>query len=159
MIGGVTVALLAISTGATAVHEAQLAAIREVLQERTGYVCLSIDTGSLDTPATREDHLRSSQARVDPSASVMSSLKSPGVTLFPSSQCVRTDREWDIVHRGTGKPAALVGVGRLELISTRRARVVVFTYSGFLSDTFTQLEIEQQRGTWTVVSSKIILQA
>ena len=159
MIGGVMVALLATSPVPPAIHDAQLAAVREVLQGWTGYVCLSIDSGTLVTPAPRSSHLRSAQVRVDPPASVMAHLRKAGVTLFPSSQCVRTDREWDIVHRLTGKPAVLVGVGRLEVLSTRRARVVVFTYAGFLSDTFTQLEVEQQKGVWTVVSSDIILQA
>jgi hypothetical protein len=158
MIGGIMLALL-LTVPEAAVHEAQIAAVRQSLQGVTGYVCVAIDPGILMTPATRDAHLRSAQTRVDPPASVLARLTKPGTTIFPSSQCVRTDREWDIVHRPTGKPAARVGVGRVELLSTRRARVVVFTYAGFLSDTFTQLELELQNRVWTVVSSDIILQA
>jgi anti-sigma factor RsiW len=159
MIGGIMLALLLTVPEAAAVHEAQIAATRESLRGVTGYVCVAIDPGILMTPAARDAHLRSAQARVDPPAPVLARLTKAGTTIFPSSQCVRTDREWDIVHRPTGKPALRVGVGRVELLSSRRARVVVFTYAGVLSDTFTQLELELQKGVWTVVSSATILQA
>jgi len=158
MMAGVALALLTATSGAPGVHTAQVAAVREIIRAGSGYVCLSIDAGTLPSGATQSAHLRSAQARIDPPPAIMAQLRTPGVTFFPSSHCVRTDLEWDIVHRDTGKPAMLLGIGRVENLSATRIRVVVYTNSGFLTGTFTQLDIAQINGVWTVVSSDILLQ-
>ncbi len=156
---GVAAILLVASIAANPVHDAQVAALRAVVGEHVSYVCVAVNTGTLSPPVTRGDHLESTKPRQDAPLSTLHGLTTPSTAFVPASDCTRTPREWDIIHRATGKPALLVVVGQVEVVTANHVRVAVLTTSGFLSDTHTLFDVEKSNGVWKVTSSKIILQA
>jgi hypothetical protein len=66
----------------------------------------------------------------------------------------------DVVHRPTrSHPSILIAVGPVEFVSPTRARVVTFSTSGFLTETWALEELVRDERGWRVGSSKILLQA
>jgi hypothetical protein len=158
--GSMAASLLLWSASATpAVHDGQIAALRAAVASEVAYVCVAVNAGVLQPPVTRAAHLESTKARHDPPPAVLENLRRLSPAFVAASECTRTEREWDIIHRVSRKSAQLVVVGEVEVVTPSHVRVVVLTTSGFLSDTHTLFEVERVGGVWTVTSSRIILQA
>ena len=98
--------------------------------------------------------------QADPPNVVLSRLKLLSRQFVAQSECGRTEANWDVFHRPTkAKPAILIAVGQVEVVSNTHVRVVVFTTSGFLTETYTLYDLEQDDGRWKVTASDIMLQA
>jgi hypothetical protein len=85
--------LVVLPTAAAPVHDAQVTALRAVVEDRVSYVCVAVNTGTLSTPVTRGDHLESTTRRQDPPVSILHDLKSSSTVFVPASECTRTPRE------------------------------------------------------------------
>jgi uncharacterized membrane protein len=162
---GMVVAVL-LSMGASpapVAHDAQVAVLKTLPAELGGsfkYYCVAINPGVLSPPVTKASLIESTQARPDPSTAVLASLKDLSPRFVAASECGRSESDWDVYHRSTkATPAVLVVVGQVEVVSTTRVRVVVFTTSGFLTETYTLYDLERVGSRWKVVASEIVAQA
>lgn len=158
LVTAILLALLALTPAP--VHDGQVAALRAVVDDSVPYVCVALNSGTLPAPATRDAHLESTKGRQDPPPSLLAGLNGALPPDFvAASECTQTKGEWDIIHRATGKPALLVVVGQVEIVTPTHVRVVTYTTSGFLTDTHTLFDVEEEDGIWRVTVSAIILQA
>jgi hypothetical protein len=64
-----------------------------------------------------------------------------------------------VVESGRPGPALKIVLGPVDAESDDRIRVVIFTTSGSLTETFTLYELGRVQGLWKVLSTTILLQA
>jgi hypothetical protein len=122
------------------------------------HYCVALVPGALPSPATTETRLKSVQQRPDPSPTVLSRLQRLSSHIVPASECVSVGE--DLVHRRTNsKPALLIVVGPIEVVSADRVRITTFSSSGFLTETYSLVELVRDGGEWRIESDKILLQA
>ena len=122
------------------------------------HYCVAVTPGTLRLPVTRERRIQSVQLRPDPSPAFLSRLRRISPRIVAASECDSNGEE--VVHRSTrGKPAIVVAVGPVEVVSTERLRVTTFTTSGFLTETYTLVELVRKGVEWQVDSERILLQA
>ena len=147
----------------TSFQDAQVAAVRAMSadhQRYFKYYCVSVNPGTLAAPFTLESRIRSTAAHPDPPSAVLDQLKDLPARFVPASECDQTKGDYDIIHRATKqKPALLVVVGPVEVVSESEVRITVFTSSGFLTETHALVQLRWKNSRWEVVSSKILLQA
>jgi hypothetical protein len=151
------------SISAASVQDAQVAAVRTMAGDEARhfkYYCVSVNPGTLTPPFTFESRIRSTASQPDAPSAVLDELKDLPGRFVAASECERTKGDYDIVHRATkGKPALLVVVGPVEVVSDTEVRVMVFTTSGFLTETHDLVRLRKKGVRWEVVSSQILLQA
>lgn len=143
-------------------QDAQVAALRAIAADHQyfRYYCVSVNPGTLSPPFTREARIRSTASHPDPSSTVLDQLKDSPARFVRASECEQTKGDYDIIHGPTKrKPALLVVVGPVEIVSETDVRVTVFTTSGFLTETHALVELRRRDSQWEVVSSRILLQA
>ena len=158
------VALLAAAPGATVVafEDVQEVVIRKMTTgPGEGYFkhyCVAVGPGTLGSPVTREARLQSVHLRPDPSPTLLSRLQLLSRRIVPASECDSNGES--VVHRGTkSRPALLIVVGPVEVVSADRVRVTAFSTSGFLTETYSLVELVRKGGEWLIESDKILLQA
>ncbi len=96
----------------------------------------------------------------DASESLLSRLRNSAHRFVPASGCVKTEGDYDVVVAETKRgPALLVGIGPVQVISPRKAEIVTFTTSGYLTETATAYSLEQSaEGIWLVAREEILFQ-
>jgi hypothetical protein len=149
-------------SNALAIYAVQEAAIRR-LSTGSGadyfrHYCLAVVPGTVAPPLSAEDRIRSAAGRRDPSPGFLSRVRRFSPHVVPASECDASGE--DVVHRPTrSRPSILIAVGPVEFVSATRARVVTFSTSGFLTETWALEELVRDGPVWRVESSRILLQA
>lgn len=124
--------------------------------------CVALVPGDAAPAATREDRLERAWGVESPDVSraLLERIGDLPHRFVPASACMKTDGDYDVVLRSTKKkPALLVGVGPVQLISRHRAEVDVFTTSGGLTETVTAYSLSRGGdGRWRITREEILLQ-
>ena len=151
-----------LGTASVSFEDAQEVVIRKMTtgpgEEYFKHYCVAVGPGTLASPVTREARLQSVHIRLDPSPSFLNRLQRLSSRITPASACDSGGE--DVVHRATkGKPSLLIVVGPVEVVSADRLRVTSFSTSGFLTETYSLVELVRKGGEWLIEFDKILLQA
>ena len=124
--------------------------------------CVSVVLGEVAPAATREARVGTAWGVDSPDASptLLSRLSQLPHRFLPASECMRSGGDYDIVLRATkAGPALLVGVGPVQVVSAHQVEIVVFTTSGYLTETATAFSLRRRKdGGWYVEDEAILLQ-
>jgi hypothetical protein len=150
------------SNATLATYAVQEAALRRMStgngEDYFRHYCLAVIAGTVALPISMEDRMRSVAARPDPSRGFLARVRRFSPRVVPASECDASGEH--VVHRPThSHPSILIVVGPVEFASETRARLVTFSTSGSLTETWALDELVRDAAGWRVESSKILLQA
>jgi hypothetical protein len=96
----------------------------------------------------------------DPSAATLGMARTTAPLVFPRSACsIGADYDGPIVLRKTSQSGGVtVSMGPVSFVGAEDARVVVLTWAGGLSHTFSEWKVRRKDGAWAAVGSTIVLQ-
>jgi hypothetical protein len=152
-----------VGTAAESPQEAVLRAI--AAEDESPYFvayCVAMIPGEASPALTRDDRVKRAWGVETPDIpkALLERLGGLPHRFVPASECMKTDGDYDVVLRSTKKrPALLIGVGPIQVISQDHVQVDVFTTSGGLTETVTAYSLT--RGSdrrWRITSEEILLQ-
>jgi len=157
----------AFSPPTAAVGRAREAVLRAVVaDDAAGYFlayCVAAIPGDVAPEETVEGRIGTIRALDPPDApaSLLARLAGSSHRFLPASACEEREEDGDIVVRATQRgPALLVTLGPVQVTSSDRAEIVVFTAGGFLTETVTAYSLRREAdGQWKVVREEVLLQA
>jgi hypothetical protein len=150
--------LAAVPSGAEyPVQKAVLTAVAAEWKRAVRFLCVDVVAPAPDR-GVKFWHIR--LVGVDPAAAAIPSLGAGAPAVVPRSACsVGGDYDGPIVLRATSRGGgATVSLGPVTWVNAKEARIVVLTWSGGLTHTFTEWKLRRESDTWTARGSSIILQ-
>ncbi len=154
--------LLAVAASQSEIQDAQLAIVRAAaVGKDANYFkryCVGLVAGTLPAPATRDARIASTKLRGDLRASWVERLRQISSNIVPVAECdARGEESFHIPSRS--KPILVIVVGPAEVVTPHLMRFTVFSTSGFLTETYSLLEVTKKGPQWQITSEKVLLQS
>ena len=152
---------------ATQVDDAREQAVRHLIRADKApdfrAYCLAIQNSQAKLPATREGQVDQllKQPPEDATPWFLRRFRELPHRVIPQSSCTKVVSQGDeeVVESGKAGPALMIFMGPVDIGPDDRVRLVIFTTSGSLTETFTLYEVGKVQGQWKVLSTRILLQA
>ncbi len=140
-----------------AVRRVVLASVAHEWKTDVPFLCVDVVTPPPER-GTKFWHIR--LVGKDPPPGLLPPATTDAPAVVPRSACVvGTDYDGPIALRSTSKTGGVtVSLGPVSWLSGKDARVVVLTWGGGLSHTFSEWKVRRDNGEWVTWDSKIILQ-
>ena len=147
----------ATATGDDAIRAAVLKSVADDWARVVPFLCVQLVSPPPER-GTKFWHIK--LVGVDPPAATLGPVRATRPLVVPRSACsVGADYDGPIVLRKTSQSGGVaVSIGPVSFVGPEDARVVVLTWAGGLSHTFSEWKIRRKGGVWTAVGSTIILQ-
>ena len=124
--------------------------------------CVAVAPGNTTPIPTREGRIKAVWDMVTPDATpaLLRRLSDLPHRFVPASDCMKTGGDYDVVLRSSKKgPALLIGIGPVQVLSSDRVQIDVFTTSGGLTETATAFAVAKgPDGRWRITREDILLQ-